>query len=480
MRWLHYSDAVRASRIDLPHEIMKTIRIGNGAGFWGDNLDAPRKLAESGQIDYLTLEYLAELTMSILAHLRSRDPNAGYVTDVPTVLASCVPALKAQPGLKIVTNGGGMNPSACAKRCAEVLREAGLSECRIAAVSGDDLLPRIDELMAAGETFENFDTGAAFGETRPKIVSANAYLGAEGIVRALQGAARIIVTGRVADASLTVGPVLHEFGAGFDNIPLLSAATVAGHLIECGAQATGGMYAPWTTAIPLANVGYPIAEICEDGSLAVTKPSGSDGLVSTATVAEQLIYEIGDPEHYLTPDLDADFSQVTLTQDGPDRVRVANASGHPAPPRLKVSMAYQDGWMINGMLTVCGPNATANARAAGRMILDRVAAAGYQLARTNIECLGAGDSMPGVRLPGPGCEPWEVVLRVTAHDPRREALDRLAREFAPLVTSGPPGVTGYATARPEPRRVLAYWPTTIDRRHVPPQVVVRTAQEWLA
>lgn len=459
---------------------MKTIRIGNGAGFWGDNLDAPRRLAESGEVDYLTLEYLAELTMSILAHLRARDPSAGYVTDVPNVLASCVPALKSQPQLKIVTNGGGMNPSACARRCAEVLHAAGMPDVKIAAVAGDDLFPRLDELLAAGERFDNFDTGAPLGETRAKIVSANAYLGAAGIVAALRDGARLIVTGRVADASLTVGPVLHEFDANFDDLPLLAAATVAGHLIECGAQATGGMFSAWSKDVPLSNVGYPIAEISDDGSLVITRPHGTDGIVSTAAVAEQLIYEIGDPAHYLTPDLDADFSRVTLTQEGPDRVRVAQAGGAAAPPRLKVSMAYTDGWMVSGTLTICGANAAETAGVAGRTLLERVARAGYKLARTNVEVLGAGDSMPGLRLPGFDGSGWETVLRVTAHDPRREALERLAREFAPLVTSGPPGVTGYAAARPEPRRVLAYWPTTIDRRHVPPQVTVRTAHEWLA
>ncbi len=199
-----------------------------------------------------------------------------------------------------------------------------------------------------------------------------------------------------------------------------------------------------------------------------------------ATIAEQLIYEIGDPAHYLTPDLDADFSQVTLTQESRDRVRVRGAGGSAAPPRLKVSMAYQDGWMASGQVTVAGPLAAEAARAAGQMLLDRVRRAGFSLARTHCECLGAGDSLPNLRIPGHDASGWEVVLRVTAHDPRREAIERLTREFAPLVTSGPPGVTGYIGNRPEPRRVLAYWPTTIDRRHVSPAITVRSAREWLS
>ncbi len=250
------------------------VRIGCGAGFWGDNLDAPRLLAESGRLDYLTLEYLAEVTMSILAHLRARDPSLGYVNDFPTVLSSLAPALQAQPGLKIVTNGGGMNPTACARKAAETLVRAGLPETMIAAVSGDDLLPRMDELLAAGETFAHFESGAELGSVREKLVSANAYLGAEGIVSALSQGARIVVTGRIADASLTVGPALFEFGQPLSNLPLVSVATVAGHLIECGAQATGGMYSGWSSADALADVGYPIAELSESGELVLTKPDG--------------------------------------------------------------------------------------------------------------------------------------------------------------------------------------------------------------
>src|SRR5262245_35668721 len=455
---------------------MPTIRVGNGAGFWGDNLDAPRLLAERGRIEYLTLEYLAELTLSILAHQRSRNPEAGFVPDFLTSLESLVPALRAQPVLKIVTNGGGMAPLECARQASAILARAGLGSVRVAAVGGDDILPRLDELLAAGEALPNFDTGAALGELRPRIASANVYLGAAGIVQALAGVAGIVITGRVADASLAGGPAVHEFGWRWDDWDRLAAASVAGHIIECGAQATGGMFSGWTPGLPLENLGYPIAEISDTGDVVITKPEGTGGAVTTETVAEQLVYEIGDPAHYLTPDVDADFSQARLTQSRADRVEISGAKGNPAPPRFKVSMAYRDGYMAAGTLVVCGAQAAARARACGELVLSRLREAGVPLARTHIECLGTGDTLPGVWRRNENA--LEVVLRVSVHDPSREAVERFVREFSPLVGSGPPGDPGYTGPRPKPSPVFAYWPTTVARAQVIPVVEVRAAKEW--
>ena len=283
-------------------------------------------------------------------------------------------------------------------------------------------------------------------------------------------------TGRVADASLTVAPAVHEFGWALDDWPRLAAATVAGHLIECGAQMTGGMFADWKPEMDLAHVGYPVAELGEDGSLIVTKPAHTGGRVDVRTVAEQLEYEIGDPRHYLTPDIDVDFSRVQLEQAGPDRVRVTGAAGCAPPSTYKVSLAYRDGYMASGTLVISGPNAAARGRACGAMILERLRQAGVQLARTNIECLGAGDAQPGV---WPRIAPPEVVLRVTVHDPRKEAVERFTREFAPLVTSGPPGVTGYTGPRARPYPVNAYWPTTIERTRVRATVALKSAAQWI-
>lgn len=454
---------------------MRTIAIGNGAGFWGDNLDAPRRLVERSKLDYLTLEYLAELTLSILAHLKSRDPAAGYVADFATVLTSLLPALKSQPQLKIVTNAGGMNPAACAKKCSEILAQGGLPDVRIACVSGDDLLPRLNSLWPANEPFTNLDTGEPLSKLGKPLASANAYLGAAGIVAALQQEARIVITGRVADASLTVGPAVHEFGWPMNDWNRLAAATVAGHLIECGAQATGGMFSGWDPAMSLKELGYPIANLQDDGTFVLTKPEGSGGVVNLDTVAEQLIYEIGDPEHYLTPDVDADFSQVRL-ENTVAGVSVTGARGRKAPERYKVSAAYRDGYMASGTLVICGHQAAMKARACGELILSRLQEAGQAPARSHIEVLGSGDTVADVwKRPS---DALEVVLRVAVHDPSKEKLERFVREFSPLVGSGPPGVTGYTGPRPQPYPIFAYWPTTISRDRVATEVKVQTAREW--
>src|SRR6266849_1968937 len=336
---------------------MKTIRIGNGCGFWGDSGDAPIRLVEHGRLDYLTLEYLAELTMSILAQQKQRDPKAGFATDFLQVLERLTPLLQQQPNLKIVTNAGGMNAEACGARAREVLDAAGLRKRDIWIVTGDDLLPRLDELLKAGHALANLDTGETLGPIRDRVVSANAYLGATAIVAALREGASIVITGRVADASLTLAPAVHEFGWAWDEWNRLSAGTVAGHLIECGAQATGGLWCNWREADDLARVGYPIAEIAQNGTFTLTKPDGSGGRVNRETVAEQLLYEVGDPAAYLTPDVTADLTSVNLTQSGRDRVKVETQRGMPATDSYKVSIAYRDGYTSSGTLVVAGPDA---------------------------------------------------------------------------------------------------------------------------
>jgi hypothetical protein len=444
---------------------MKRVRIGNGCGFWGDNLDAPRELAEQGRLDYLTLEYLAELTMSILALQKQRHPEAGYAGDFLDVLGQLTPLLPRQPQLKIVTNAGGMNPHGCAARARTILDRAGLSERRIAIVHGDDLLPRLDELLAQGHAFTNLDTSEPLATVRDRIVSANAYLGCQPIVSALGQGADVVITGRVADASLTLGPAVHEFGWAADDWDRLAAGTVAGHLIECGAQATGGLWCNWQET-DLALVGYPIADIEESGEFVLTKPPGSGGAVNQETVAEQLLYEVGDPAAYLTPDVVADFTSVRLSETGPDEVRVSGARGKPATDSYKVSIAYRDGWSASGTLVLAGPQAAAKARRCGEILFDRLRRAGIAPHYRNIECLGAGDCVPGV---SPVVEAPEVVLRVSVRDGNRAVVERFTKEFAPLVTSGPPGVTGYTTGRPSVREVFAYWPALVAKSAVVPQ-----------
>lgn len=449
-------------------------RIGNGAGFLGDNLDAPRLLAEHGELDYLTLEYLSELTLSILARVREKDPSTGYAVDFIEVLSSLGPALVAQPRLKLITNGGGMNPPSCASAAGAILVKAGLGDAPIGVVTGDDLAREISRLQAAGCRLENLETGASLDTTQLQVVSANAYLGARPIAEALAGGARFVITGRVADASLTVGPAMHEFSWHWDDWQRLAAASVAGHVIECGAQATAGLYRHWEQ-LDLAHVGYPIAELTPDGGVTISKPTGTGGRVNRETVVEQLVYEIGDPTHYLTPDVDVDFTTLEVREVAVDHVAITGASGRPAPENYKVSLAYRAGFTTSGQLLVCGRDAVSKARACGQMILDRLRQAGYEFDASLVECLGAGESAPGFKPTG---DVREVMLRVSVRDRRREAVERFSKEFAPLITSGPPGLAGYATGRGSVRPVFAYWPTLVPKSLVSPQVEVRTAREW--
>lgn len=445
-----------------------TLRIGNGCGFWGDNLDAPLVLARLGRLDYLTLEYLAELTMSILAGQKQRDPETGYAGDFLDVLQRLAPELARQPGLKIVTNAGGMNPSACARRSRELLDRAGLAGHRVGVVQGDDLLPRLDDLLAAGHALAHLDSGEPLATVRQRVVSANAYLGSPPIAEALGLGAHVVVTGRVADAALTVGPAVHEFGWRWDDWDRLAAASAAGHLIECGAQVSGGLWCHWQET-DLAEVGYPLVELQADGTFTVSRPEGTGGTVNRETVGEQLLYEVGDPAAYLTPDVCADFTSLTLDEPAAGLVRLRGGCGRPAPGQYKVSIAYRDGYAAAGTLVVAGPGAAAKARRAGEMVLARLARAGAMPAQHLIECLGSGDSLPGVL---PRADPPEVVLRLAVRDPRRAVVERFSRELAPLVTSGPPGITGYTTGRPAVREVLAYWPALIDRDAVRAEVTV--------
>jgi len=453
-----------------------SLRIGNGVGFWGDNLDAPFVLARDGRLDVLTLEYLAELTLAILSHLRSKDPEAGYVGDFPELLERLVPILFDQPDLRVVTNAGGLNPRSCARHCASILESRGQGRTPLAVVTGDDVLEAIPGWMAEGVDLVHMETGEPIDEIAPKLVSANVYLGARSITEALRSGARIVLTGRVADASLTLGPAVARFDWSWEDWDTLAGASAAGHIIECGAQATGGLWHQWDELDDLAGVGYPIAEVRKDGSSVITKSDGTGGLVSKGIVAEQLVYEIDDPTRYRTPDVDVNLTTLSLREVGPNRVEVRETTGRAPSDHLKLAAVYRDGWAASGMLAVVGHAAEAKARAAGRMILERVRRAGFELESSLVECLGAGDVVAGVL---PKSDPaYEVVLRVSVHDSRREAVDRFCREFAPLVTSGPPGIAGYATGRPSPRPAFGYWPTLVPKTLVTSSFDVRAASEW--
>jgi len=454
-----------------------SVRIANAAGFWGDNLDAPRRLVEACEVDYLTLEYLAELTLSILAHQRARDPATGFVGDFLTVLESLAPLLAAQPQLRIVTNAGGLNVTGCARRAAAILARAGLPEVAVAAVTGDDVLDSLDTLIADGQPLGHLDTGQPLGPRRSDVVSANAYLGAAPITAALADGARIVITGRVADASLAVGPAVHAFGWSWDDWQRLAAATVAGHIIECGAQASGGYDVQWRR-YELAHIGYPIAELDADGSLVITKPPATGGAINRRTVAQQLVYEVLDPTCYLTPDVAVDFTQLELAELAEHRVAVRGPVGRPAPQEYKVSIAIADGYRASGQLLVYGSDCIVKARMTAALLQERLRQARVELDRMHVELLGAGDGVPGLQPPPESL--CEVVLRITGWDSRRDAVERFAREFAPLITGGPAGLAGYASARPRVQPVMAYWPSTLPKTSVSAEVDVQTAGEWVS
>jgi Acyclic terpene utilisation family protein AtuA len=456
----------------------ESLKVGNGAGFWGDNLDAPYLLARDGNLDVLTLEYLAELTMAILSHLRSRDKKAGYVTDFPELVERMAPILGENQRLRIVTNAGGLNPPSCSSRCGEILEAAAMPEMPIGMVAGDDVLDRVPQWMEQGIDLSHLETGERISTVANRLVAANVYFGARPIAKALAGGARIVVTGRVADASLTLGPAVARFGWMWDDWAALAGASVAGHLIECGAQATGGLWHRWDQLADPAGIGYPIAEIDSAGGCMIAKPDRTGGLVNVETVTEQLLYEIDDPACYRTPDVNVDFTGLEITQAGPDRVAVRGASGRAPSEKLKMVAVYRDGWTASGMLAVVGRNAEAKARTAGELVLERVRRSGTSLADSLVECLGAGDVAPGVLRPV--APPYEVVLRVTVRDPERESVERFCRELAPLVTAGPPGIVGYATGRPSPRPAFGYWPALVPRDTAEAQTVVdvRTAADW--
>jgi len=453
----------------------KTVRIANGQGFWGDSILGPIRLVEEGPLDYLTLDYLAEVTMSIMQKLKGRDPQKGYATDFVSLLERILPTLVAKD-IKVVANAGGVNPRACMEAVLEVMRSHGLEGEKVAIVEGDDILGQLDEFMAAGEAFENMDTEEGLANVRDEVTSANVYLGAFPIAEALGSGARIVITGRGTDPGLVLGPMIHEFGWKPGDHDLLAAGTVAGHIVECGAQCTGGNYTDWRSISDLARVGYPIIEAEANGSFVVTKHEGTGGAVTLDTVCHQLAYEMGDPAAYLTPDVVADFTSFSMAQEGLDRVRIEGVKGAPATPFYKVSMSYSDGWKSVGELTISGPDAIDKARLCAQIVWDRLALDGCEYAPEERleEYVGAGVCHRGID----GVEtdtPPEVVLRMGVKGPDRAKVSRFGPELVPLVTSGPPGVTGFAGGRPKAAEIIGFWPALVSKDKIQTTVSVLTA-----
>lgn len=442
----------------------KSIRIANGQGFWGDWLEAPVRQIEQGPIDYLALDYLAEVTMSIMQKQKSADPAKGYARDFVSLCERVFPQL-VKKNVRIISNAGGVNPGACAEAVVAAAKRQGLSGVKVAVVSGDDIFERLDEMLARGVKFDDMDSGRPIGDVRKSVLSANVYLGAFPLAEAIATGAHVIIAGRSTDTALTLAPMVYEFGWGADDWDKLAAGTIAGHIIECGAQATGGnCQVDWQSIPDFANIGFPIVEAYPDGSFHVTKHDGTGGRVNKAVVSEQLLYELGDPTSYLTPDCVADFTSIRLEDDGPDRVLVSGIRGGPRPPTLKTSITYSAGWKAIGTLVYSWPDAIEKARAADRIVRQRLADLGLAFDDIHTELFGVNACHGPVAAPNP--DPPEVQIRIGVRGQDRAAVDRFTRELIPLVLNGPPTATGFGEGRPVVREVVAFWSSLLPREEI--------------
>lgn len=448
------------------------IRIAAGQGFWGDLPDAPVRQVEGGPIDYLMLDYLAEVTMSIMQKQKARDPKAGYARDFVSLMKEILPACVARD-IKVIANAGGVNVAGCAAAVAEVARALGLGgKVKIGIVAGDDILDRVDDFLARGIELRNMDTDEPLSSVRDRIQSANAYLGAAPIVEALDKGAQVVITGRATDTGLTLGPMIHEFGWAADDWDKLASGTIAGHIIECGAQCSGGnCQYEWQSIPDLANVGFPIAEASADATFVITKHDGTGGRVSVPSVKEQLVYEMGDPHEYITPDCVADFTTIQLAADGADRVKVFGIKGRPATDSLKVSISYSAGYKAVGTLVYSWPDAYLKAKAGDQILRARLDRLGLRFDQILTEYVGA-NATHGPLAGEPSPDLAEVQLRVGVRGNDRASIERFTKEIAPLILTGPPGVTGFAGGRPKVEEVVAYWPALIPKSEITARVEV--------
>ena len=425
-----------------------TIRIGCASGFWGDTEFAPAQLVEQGDIDVLVFDYLAEITMSLLIRAKAKDPTQGYAPDFVAAMRPLMKQIKAR-GIRVVANAGGVNPSGCREALAAAAQAEGV-DLKIAAVLGDDLMPQVESMRAAG--VREMFSGAPFPA---KVMSANAYLGAFPIAAALTAGADIVVTGRCVDSAVALGPLIAHFGWKADDLDKLAQGSLAGHLIECGTQATGGNYTDWASVPGWDDMGFPIAECRADGSFVITKPPGTGGLVCPSTVGEQMLYEIGDPRAYILPDVVCDFTSVTLSQVGPDRVEVKGARGRPPTDQAKASLTYADGFRAMSLFMIGGIDAGPKARRTGAAMLARMrrhyAARGWpDFTETSVEAIGAEDTYGPHAL----SSAREVMLKVGVRHPMKDALELFSREVAPMALMSSPAVTGFTGGRPKVQPVV--------------------------
>ncbi len=441
----------------------KMIRIGNAGGYWGDDLDALRRQLTGGRLDYITMDFLAEITMSILRKQQLKNPELGYARDFLTQLETCLPLI-VQKKVRVINNAGGMNPIGLGRQIRALARRLDL-DVKVGVVYGDDISGRLYELTAAGEKFTNMETGESFTDVRSRVTSANVYLGAEPVVAALDAGCDIVVTGRVTDTGITLAPMIHEFGWSMTDWDKMAAGIIAGHIIECGAQGSGGNITDWQDIPSFDDMGYPIIEMHRDGDFHVTKHKRTGGLINVKTVKEQLVYEMGDPGQYISPDGVAFFNTIEVAEAGPDRVKVSGVRGGPAPASFKVSMAYQDGWKAEGEILISGPDIEAKAQAVTDAFWRRV---GHEFEDTATALVGAGSIWPE-RLSR--YSPNEIYLRFGVRDHDLAKVQDFAKAVPAMILAGPSGMAVSTRGRPRPQQVVAYWPALMRRDGVSAKVL---------
>jgi Acyclic terpene utilisation family protein AtuA len=454
------------------YDMKEKIRIAGGQGFWGDLLTAPVEQVRRGQIDYLMLDYLAEVTMSILQKQRSRNPQMGYARDFIDLMREILPDC-VEKNIKVTANAGGVNVRGCAEAVREVAQELGLSgKLKIGIVTGDDILDKLDEFLANGVEILNMETGESLTTIRDKVQSANVYLGASGLVEALNQGAQIVIGGRLTDTGLTLAPLMHEFGWTFDDWDKISAGTIAGHIIECGGQSSGGnCQYDWQNIPHLEDIGFPIVEATQGGEFVVTKHEGTGGRVNIPSIKEQLLYEMGDPKSYITPDVVADFTTINLSDDGENRVKFDGIKGHPNTEFYKVSIAYSAGWKAVGTLVYAYPEAYEKAQVADKILRARLEKLGLKFDVILTEFVGVNATHGHLAGEPPPNIP-EVQLRFGVRGQSKADVERFTKELAPLILTGPPAVTGFAGGRPKVEEIMAYFPALIPKTLIETKVEI--------
>ena len=446
----------------------KIVKIANGQGFWGDSSQAPIDLVLHSDIDYLTMDYLAEVTLSIMQKQKNKNPKAGYAQDFILFLDKTLKTIKKK-NIKIVTNAGGVNPYECREQILKLAKKLEV-EIKIAVISGDDIFPELKNMVENGTKLNNLDNNDDIKPIINDVCSANVYIDSFNIAKALDLEADIVLTGRASDPGLVLGPCIYEFGWGRNDYDLLASGTVAGHIIECGAQCSGGNHSRWDEVHNLSNIGYPIVNIDSKGDFTITKDNDFGGLINKFTVCEQILYELGDPENYISPDVVVDFTSIKVEDKKENEVFVTGVKGKPPTSTFKVSINYHKGYKGVGQLTISGPNSIRKAKLIEELIWSRLLKRGIDFEKKKCEYIGYNSCHKNIdSLPD---DPSEIVIRLGVMDKNRDSINEFGKEIAPLITNGPPGVTGFSGGRPKAQEVIAYWPTLIDKGKIQTKVDV--------